>query len=88
MKWHPYTGIDMKTDGTIASLWSGLHFLVLSGARVCLPVGYGSDGRLSLSRLMPGKPPSVWKQDGHPPGSTWETRDFIDNVRYLCHVIH
>lgn len=34
VKWHPDTGMAMETDGTIASPWSGLHFLVLSGARV------------------------------------------------------
>lgn len=72
VKWHPDTGMATETDGTIASPWSGLHFLVLSGARVCLPVGYGSDGRLSLSRLLPGKPPSIWKQKGRPPGSLWK----------------
>lgn len=76
VKWHPNTGMAMETDGTIASPWSGLHFLVLSGARVCLPVGYGSDGRLSLSRLLPGKPPSIWKRKGRPPGllreKNWE----------------
>lgn len=69
VKWRPSFGIAMEADGTIASPWSGLHFLVLSGARVCLPVGYGSDGRLSLSRLLPGKPPSIWKEKGCPPGS-------------------
>lgn len=68
VKWHPDTGMAMETDGSIASPWSSLHFLALSGARVCLPVGYGSDGRLSLSKFLPGKPPSIWKQRGRPPG--------------------
>lgn len=72
VKWHPDIGMATETDGTKGSPWSGLHFLVLSGARVCLPVGYGSDGRLSLSRLLPGKPPSIWKQKGRPPGSLGE----------------
>lgn len=45
-----------ETDGAIASPWPVLHFLVLSGARVGLPVGCRSDGRLSLSRLLPGSP--------------------------------
>ena len=83
VKWHPDIGMAKETDGTIASPWSGLHFLVLSGARVCLPVGYGSDGRLSLSRLLPGKPPSIWKQKGRPPGSLEKKKikngDFIDD---------
>lgn len=46
VKWNPNIGMARETDGTIASPWSGLHFLILSGARVCLPVGYGSDGYL------------------------------------------
>lgn len=29
--WHSDTGVAMETDGTIASPWSGLHFLALSG---------------------------------------------------------
>lgn len=29
--WHSGTGVAMETDGTIASPWSGLHFLALSG---------------------------------------------------------
>lgn len=33
----------------------------LLGAHVCLPVGYGSDGHLSLTRLLPGKSPSFLK---------------------------
>lgn len=69
VKWHPDIGTATETDGTIASPWPGLHFLVLSGARVCLPVGYRSDGRLSLSRLLPGSPPSVWNWKGCSPGS-------------------
>lgn len=28
--WHSDTGVAMETDGTIASPWSGLHFLALS----------------------------------------------------------
>lgn len=68
---HPSTGVVFETDGTVASPQSGLHFLVLSGACVCLPVGYGSDGQLSLFRLLPGKPPSIWKQKGCSPGSKW-----------------
>lgn len=35
VKWRPSFGIAMETDGTIASPWSGLHFLVLSG-HVCV----------------------------------------------------
>lgn len=34
VEWHPDTGAAKETDGTIASPWPGLHFLVLSGARV------------------------------------------------------
>lgn len=29
------------------------------GARVCLPVGYGGDGHLSLTRMLPGKSHSL-----------------------------
>ncbi|KAM7396914.1 hypothetical protein PAMP_019919 [Pampus punctatissimus] len=54
VKWHPNIGMIMKADGTIASPWSGLHFLVLSGARVCLPVGYGSDVTISTSVSFDG----------------------------------
>ncbi|KAJ4938439.1 hypothetical protein JOQ06_003058, partial [Pogonophryne albipinna] len=32
VKWHPDTGMATETDGHIASPWSGLHFLGLSGA--------------------------------------------------------
>lgn len=64
VKRHPESGRGVETDGTIASPWSGLHFLILSGARVCLPVGYGSDGRLSSSRLLPGKTYIHWNQKG------------------------
>lgn len=31
VNWHRGTGVAMETDGTIASPWSGLHFLALSG---------------------------------------------------------
>lgn len=31
VNWHHDTGVSMETDGTIASPWSGLHFLALSG---------------------------------------------------------
>lgn len=72
VKWHPNIGMAMEADGTLASPWSCLHFLILSGARVCLPVGYGSDGQLSLSRLLPGKPPFIWKLKGRPLGSLWK----------------
>lgn len=34
----------------------------LLGARVCLPVGYGSDGHLSLTRLLPKKSPFLKMQ--------------------------
>lgn len=75
-KWHTDTGTALEADGTIASPWSGLHFLVLSVARVCLSVGYGSDGQLSLLRTLPGKTPFIWKEKGHPLGG-----DFINNRR-------
>lgn len=31
VNWHHGTGVTMETDGTIASPWSGLHFLALYG---------------------------------------------------------